>query len=72
MKTTISDKEFYADLQGLPKTHYPFSDFIHPDFQQQREEYYTWIDTEYIIHNKEAREKHKKHHLTDIAEVAHS
>ena len=33
----------------------------------QREEYYKWIDTEYIIHSKEAREKHKKHNLTDIA-----
>ncbi|WP_027380985.1 terpene synthase family protein [Chryseobacterium daeguense] len=67
MKTTISDQEFYAGLQELPKPQYPFPDFIHPDFQQQREEYYSWIDREYTFHSKEAREKHKKHNLTDIA-----
>jgi hypothetical protein len=58
MNQTISNEEFHAVLKQLPKPHYPFPDFIHPDFQQQREEYYTWIDTEYIIHSKEAREKH--------------
>ncbi|NIF05398.1 terpene synthase [Chryseobacterium sp. Tr-659] len=67
MKTSISDEEFYAGLQDLPKPRYPFQDFIHNNFQQQREEYYQWIDTEYVIHSREAREKHKKHHLTDIA-----
>ncbi|WP_080777257.1 terpene synthase family protein [Chryseobacterium phocaeense] len=67
MKTSISNKEFYGQLQHLPKPHYPFPDFIHPHFQQQREEYYDWIDKEYTFHSKEAREKHKRHHLTDIA-----
>ncbi|MFC3160449.1 Terpene synthase family, metal binding domain [Chryseobacterium arachidis] len=67
MKNSMTDAEFYVGLQHLPKPIYPFPDFIHPDFQKQREEYYQWIDTEYIIHSKEAREKHKKHHLTDIA-----
>lgn len=67
MKNSISDKEFYSGLPLLPKLKYPFPDFIHVDFQQQREEYYQWIDTEYIIHSQEAREKHKKHNLTDIA-----
>lgn len=67
MKTSISNEEFYAGLQQLPKPKYPFPDSMHPDFQQQREEYYDWIDREYIFHSKEAREKHKKHNLTDIA-----
>ncbi|SDR06844.1 hypothetical protein SAMN05421664_3383 [Chryseobacterium soldanellicola] len=67
MKTTISNDEFYAGLQQLPKPQYPFPDFIHPDFQQQRQEYYDWIDKEYIFHSKESREKHKKHNLVDIA-----
>lgn len=67
MNQIISNEEFHAILKQLPKLHYPFPDFIHPDFQQLREEYYTWIDTEYIIHSSEAREKHKQHQLTDIA-----
>lgn len=67
MSKTISDEEFYAGLLDLPKPAYPFPDFIHPDFQQQREEYYDWIDREYTLHSKEAREKHKLHNLTDIA-----
>lgn len=67
MKTIISDEAFYAGLQQLPKPQYPFPHFIHPDFQSLREEYYAWIDKEYTFHSKEAREKHKRHHLTDIA-----
>lgn len=67
METSISADEFYAGLQQLPKPHYPFPDFIHPDFQQQREEYYRWIDRDYFFHSKEAREKHKQHNLVDIA-----
>lgn len=67
MKASITDEQFFSNLLHLPKPSYPFPDFIHPDFQVQREEYYKWIDTEYIIHSKEAREKHKKHNLTDIA-----
>ncbi|MDQ0108666.1 hypothetical protein J2T02_003805 [Chitinophaga terrae (ex Kim and Jung 2007)] len=67
MTKTLSDEQFYAGLQHLPKPAYPFPDFIHPDFQQQREEYYEWIDKEYTFHSKAAREKHKQHHLTDIA-----
>ncbi len=64
---TISNEEFYAGLQQLPKPHYPFPHFFHPDMQEQREEYYQWIDKEYAFHSKEAREKHKLHNLTDIA-----
>lgn len=67
MKAPTSNEEIYAGLQQLPKPKYPFPDFIHPSFQQQREEYYDWIDREYIFHSKEAREKHKQHNLTDIA-----
>lgn len=67
METSISDEEFYAGLRLLPKPVYPFPDLIHPDFQRQREEYYAWIDREYTFHSEAAREKHKQHHLTDIA-----
>lgn len=67
MKTSMTNEEFYAGLRQLPKPQYPFPDFVHPAMQEQREEYYNWIDTEYAFHSKEAREKHKKHHLTDIA-----
>lgn len=67
MSTLISDEQFYAGLQHLPKPKYPFPNFIHPDFQQQREEYYDWIDREYTFHSTAAREKHKQHNLTDIA-----
>ncbi|WP_312301493.1 terpene synthase family protein [Chryseobacterium sp.] len=67
MNLSITDKEFYAGLQQLPKPQYPFPDFSHPDMLLQREEYYHWIDKEYAFHTKEAREKHKRHHLTDIA-----
>jgi hypothetical protein len=67
MKSSISNEEFYAGLQHLPNPQYPFPDFIHPDFQQQRQEYYDWIDREYTFHSREACEKHKKHNLTDIA-----
>lgn len=64
---TMTNEEFYAGLLDLPKPKYPFPDTIHPDFQRLREEYYNWIDTEYIIHSKQAREKHKEHNLCDIA-----
>lgn len=67
MKTLSTNDEFYAGLQYLPKPKYPFPDFIHPDMQKQREEYYEWIDKEYAFQSTEAKEKHKKHHLTDIA-----
>ncbi|MEY8758650.1 terpene synthase family protein [Chryseobacterium tongliaoense] len=67
MKTSITDEEFYADLAELPKPKYPFPDFIHPDYLQQRQEYYDWIDKEYIFHSLTAREKHKQHNLTDLA-----
>lgn len=67
MHKTLTEEQFYAGLQHLPKPRYPFPDFIHPDFQQQREEYYDWIDREYTFHSKAAREKHKRHNLTDIA-----
>ncbi|MGN7783885.1 terpene synthase family protein [Niabella sp. 22666] len=67
MTTSMTDEQFYANLLQLPKPRYPFADYIHPDFQQLRQKYYDWIDTEYIIHSKGAREKHKKHHLCDIA-----
>lgn len=63
----MTNEEFYAGLLQLPKPKYPFPNTIHPDFQQLRMEYYNWIDTEYIIQSNEAREKHKKHHLCDIA-----
>ena len=67
MSRILSEEQFYAGLQHLPKPKYPFPDFIHPDFQQQREEYYAWIDREYTFHSRAAREKHKQHNLTDIA-----
>ncbi|WP_211172616.1 hypothetical protein [Chitinophaga sp. Ak27] len=67
MSKTLSEEQFYAGMQHLPKPTYPFPDFMHPDFQQQREEYYNWIDKEYTFHSQGAREKHKQHHLTDIA-----
>lgn len=67
MSQAFSEEQFYAGLQHLPRPQYPFPDFIHPDFQQQREEYYAWIDQEYTFHSKAAREKHKQHHLTDLA-----
>lgn len=63
----ISSDQFYSALQHLPKPHYPWPDFIHPDFQQEREEYYAWIDRDYAFHSEAAREKHKRHNLTDIA-----
>lgn len=62
-----TNEEFYAGLKQLPKPYYPFPHFSHPDMQEQREEYYHWIDKEYAFHSKEAREKHKLHNLTDIA-----
>lgn len=65
-KETI-EAHIHARWQQLPKPHYPFPDFIHPDFQQQREEYYALIDREYTFHSKAAREKHKRHHFTDLA-----
>ena len=67
MKTNNSNEEFYAGLQQMPKPKYPFPDFIHPDFQRLRQEYYDWIDREYTFHSQKAREKHKEHNLTDIA-----
>ncbi|NLR67360.1 terpene synthase [Chitinophaga varians] len=67
MSQTLSEKQFYAGLQHLPKPRYPFPDFIHPDFQQQRQEYYDWIDREYTFHSEAARKKHKQHNLVDIA-----
>lgn len=67
MGTNLSDEQFYAGLLQLPRPKYPFPDGIHPDYQQQREEYYDWIDREYDFHSESAREKHKKHNLTDIA-----
>jgi hypothetical protein len=67
MSKSITDAQFYAGLQHLPKPQYPFPDFIHADFQQQREEYYAWIDKEYTFHSKAAREKHKSHNLVDFA-----
>ncbi|KJZ74383.1 hypothetical protein HIM_06193 [Hirsutella minnesotensis 3608] len=63
----LSDRDFYAGLLRLPRPRYPFPDAIHPDFQLQRQEYYGWIDQEYTFHSKAAREKHKRHNLTDIA-----
>lgn len=65
--THLSDRDFYAGLLRLPRPRYPFPDAIHPDYQQQRLEYYDWIDREYTFHSKAAREKHKRHNLTDIA-----
>lgn len=67
MLTNLSSEQLYAGLQHLPKPRYPFPDFMNPYFQEQREEYYDWIDREYTFHSKEAREKHKTHNLTDIA-----
>lgn len=67
MSTHLSSEQFYAGLQHLPKPVYPFPDFMNPYFREQREEYYEWIDREYTFHSKDAREKHKTHHLTDIA-----
>ncbi|MCY0968521.1 terpene synthase family protein [Chryseobacterium wangxinyae] len=67
MNALSTNENFYAVLQHLPKPKYPFPDFIHPDMQKQREEYYEWIDKEYAFQSIEAKEKHKKHHLTDIA-----
>jgi hypothetical protein len=67
MPEIISYEAFIAEFNYLPKPQYPFPDFIHADFQRQREEYYAWIDREYTFHSKEAREKHKQHQLVDIA-----
>lgn len=65
--TTITFEELYRELQQLPKPAYPWPDFIHPQFRQQREEYYAWIDRDYAFQSVSAREKHKRHNLTDIA-----
>ena len=67
MSNILTEDQFYAGLQHLPRPRYPFPDYMHPDFQQQREEYYDWIDREYTFHSKAAREKHKQHNLADIA-----
>lgn len=67
MSLIISREQILARLPHLPMPKYPWPDFMHPDFQQQREEYYAWIDRDYTFHSKEAREKHKSHNLTDIA-----
>lgn len=67
MPEVNSNEQFYAGLQYLPKPQYPFPHFIHPDFQQMRQEYYDWIDKEYTFHSETAREKHKAHNLVDIA-----
>ncbi len=67
MSKPTSIEAFIAEFKHLPKPRYPFPDFIHPDFQQQREEYYAWIDREYTFHSQAAREKHKQHNLVDIA-----
>ncbi|WP_346318069.1 hypothetical protein [Chitinophaga sp. YIM B06452] len=67
MEKKVTDEQFYAGLQHLPRPRYPFPDFIHADFQQQREEYYAWIDKDYDFHSETARKKHKLHNLVDIA-----
>lgn len=62
-----SDEDFFAGLLRLPRPQYPFPDTIHPAFELQRLEYYEFIDREYSFHSAAAREKHKRHNLTDIA-----
>lgn len=61
------EQELYASFQNLPRPEYPFPDLISPFAQEMREIYYNWIDTDYTFHSEKAREKHKKHVLTDIA-----
>jgi hypothetical protein len=59
--------EIYTQLKDWPRPIYPWPDFIHPQFQEEREEYYAWIDRDYCFQSETAREKHKQHNLTDIA-----
>lgn len=59
--------QIYAQLQHWPKPVYPWPHFIHPQYREEREEYYAWIDRDYGFQSEAAREKHKRHNLTDIA-----
>ena len=64
---SMSEQELYAHFQNMPRPKYPFPDMINPFAQEMREIYYHWIDTDYTFHSEKAREKHKRHVLTDIA-----
>ncbi len=67
MSNAIWLNPVYAELEHLPRPAYPWPDYIHPLYRELREEYYAWIDRDYAFQSEAAREKHKQHHLTDIA-----
>ncbi|WP_118951597.1 terpene synthase family protein [Taibaiella helva] len=67
MPATTLHEELFAKMRRLPRPSYPWPDFIHPGFREEREAYYAWIDRDYQFQSAAAREKHKSHHLTDLA-----
>ncbi len=65
--TDMTERQLYTWLADLPRPRYPFPDLVNPKMEEQAREYYRWIDEDYAFHSEQARTRHKRHRLTDLA-----
>ncbi|KAH7142173.1 isoprenoid synthase domain-containing protein [Dactylonectria macrodidyma] len=66
MSRTI-EEHFYNELKDSPRPHYPFPDFVSPHMEELVAEYCQWIDVDCQFESEKARERHKRHRLSDLA-----
>lgn len=61
------EEHFYNELKDSPRPYYPFPDFVSPHIEELVAEYYQWIDIDCRFESKNARDRHKRHRLSDLA-----
>ncbi|MEU6642871.1 hypothetical protein ABZ863_10005 [Saccharomonospora sp. NPDC046836] len=61
-----TEEQLYARFAKLPRPRYPFPDLVNPHIDALARECDRWIDEDYRFNSPGARERHKRHRLTDI------
>lgn len=64
---SMDERQLYAKFAGPPSLRYPFPDMVNPFMEDLAQEYCELIDRDYAFHSAEARARHKRHRLSDIA-----
>ncbi|MGW6413041.1 terpene synthase family protein [Streptomyces vinaceus] len=65
--TEMTEEQLYDRFANLPRPSYPFADLSNPATEDLTQEYFSWIDTDFAFQSQQARERYKRHRLTDIA-----
>lgn len=63
----MPESQLYDIFADFPRPKYPFPDIIPDYFEQLRTESDEWIDQDCRFNNPADRQRHKRHHFTDLS-----